>query len=240
VPTLIVTGGAKGIGLGVAERFAAEGWTAVIADADADAARATAERLDGDDVAVDVTDRDGLFAAFAGASERHGPIDALVTCAGITIQGASDDLAADDWRRVVDVDLTGTFFSCQAAVGHMPAGSAIVTIASIAAARGMPGRAAYVAAKAGVVGLTRTLAAEWVGRGVRVNAVAPGWVDTPFLRDAAAKGYVDLDVVAQRPPMKRLAAVDDVVGTIGFLIGPDSGYITGQTIYVDGGWTWAM
>jgi NAD(P)-dependent dehydrogenase (short-subunit alcohol dehydrogenase family) len=240
VPTLMVTGGAKGIGLGVAERFAGEGWTVVIADFDADAARAVADRLGGDHAVVDVTDREGLFAACDGVAARHGAIDALVTSAGITIQGASDTLPEDHWRKVIDVDLTGTFFTCQAAIAHMPAGSSIVTIASVAAMRGMPERAAYVAAKAGVVGLTKTLSTEWAARGVRVNAVGPGWVDTPFLRDAAMKRYVDFDVLAERPPMKRLAGVEDIVGTIAFLAGPDAAYLTGQTIYVDGGWAWAM
>lgn len=238
--TVLVTGGAKGIGLGVAERFARDGWTAVLADFDGELATAEAARLGGDHVVADVTDHDGLHAAFAQVAERHGAIDALVTCAGITIQGPSHDLPEDSWRKVLDVDLTGTFFSCQAAVGHMPEGSSIVTVASIAALRGMPARAAYVAAKAGVVGLTKALAAEWVQRGVRVNAVAPGWVDTPFLRDAAERGYVDLDVLAQRPPMQRLATVEDVVGAIAFLARADARYVTGQTLYVDGGWSWAM
>jgi NAD(P)-dependent dehydrogenase (short-subunit alcohol dehydrogenase family) len=238
MPVVIVTGGAKGIGLGVAERCAAEGWTAVVADADPDGARAVAERVGGEHVVVDVTDRGALAAACAGVAARHGAIDGLVTCAGLTAIGPSAELPEADWRRVLDVDLTGTFFSCQAAIPHMPAGSAIVTIASIAALRGMAERAAYVAAKAGVVGLTKALAAEWAARGVRVNAVGPGWVDTPFLRDAAAQGHVDLDVLAGRPPMKRLAEVGDIAGTIAFLLGPDAAYMTGQTLYVDGGWTW--
>jgi NAD(P)-dependent dehydrogenase (short-subunit alcohol dehydrogenase family) len=240
VPTVIVTGGAKGIGHGVAARCADDGWTAVVLDADPDGARAAAERLGGDHVVADVADRAAMVAACAAVAERHGAIDALVTCAGLTIVGPSDALPEDDWRRVLDVDLTGTFFSCQAAIPHMPAGSAIVTVASIAALRGMPERAAYVAAKAGVVGLTKTLATEWAARGVRVNAVGPGWVDTPFLRDAAAKGHVDLEALADRPPMKRLAEVGDVVGAIAFLLGPDSAFVTGQTLYVDGGWSWGM
>jgi 2-hydroxycyclohexanecarboxyl-CoA dehydrogenase len=237
--TAIITGGAKGIGLGVAERLTEGGWNVAIADADESTTASAAERLGADPLVVDVTDHAGLHAAFGEVAERHGSIEALVTCAGITVAGPSSELSPEDWRRVLDVDLTGTFFACQAAVGHMASGGAIVTVASIAALRGIPERAAYVSAKAGVVGLTKTLAAEWVGRGVRVNSVAPGWVDTPFLRDAAAKGYVDLDVLRERPPMKRLADVSDIVGTIEFLLGEGAGYITGQTLYVDGGWSWA-
>lgn len=238
--TVLITGGAKGIGLGVAERFARDGWTPVLADFDGELAATEARRLGGDHVAVDVTDRDGQFEAFAAVAGRHGAIDALVTCAGLTIQGPSHDLPEASWRTVLDVDLTGTFFSCQAAVEHMPRGSAIVTIASIAALRGMPARAAYVAAKAGVVGLTKALAAEWSERAIRVNAVAPGWVDTPFLRDAAERGYVDLDVLAQRPPLRRLAEVGEIADVIAFLATAEARYVTGQTLYVDGGWSWAM
>jgi NAD(P)-dependent dehydrogenase (short-subunit alcohol dehydrogenase family) len=238
--TVLITGGAKGIGLGVAERFARDGWTTVLADFDGELAAAEAARLGGEHVAVDVTDRAGLAAACAQVADRHGAIDALVTCAGITIQGPSHELPEEAWRKVIDVDLTGTFLSCQAAVGHMPAGSAIVTIASISALRAGPGRAAYVAAKAGVVGLTKALAAEWVERGVRVNAVAPGWVDTPFLRDAAQRGYDDLGELAERPPMRRLARAEEIAGAVAFMVGGDAGYVTGQTLYVDGGWTWTV
>lgn len=240
MPTAFITGGAKGIGLGVCERLSREGWTVVVADLDVDAGTAVADRLpEVEHRTVDVTDLEDLTEVCADVANRHGAIDAVVTCAGITTVGPSATLAAADWRRVVDVDLTGTFLTCQAAIAHMPAGSSIVAIGSIASLRGMPERAAYVAAKAGVVGLTKTLAAEWAARDVRVNAVAPGWVDTPFLQDAATKGYVDLDVLRQRPPLKRLASVNDIAGTITFLLGADAGFITGQTIYVDGGWVWS-
>ncbi|TDE09867.1 SDR family NAD(P)-dependent oxidoreductase [Jiangella asiatica] len=236
--TLVVTGGAKGIGFGVAERFAGEGWHVVVADSDPQASADAAEKLGAEAAVVDVTDRAGLVDACRAAALRTGGIDALVTSAGITRIGPSAELAEDDWRAVVDVDLTGTFLSCQAAAPHLRDGSAVVTIASTAAFRGMPGRAAYCAAKAGVVALTRCLAAEWAPR-VRVNSVAPGWVDTPFLRDAARRGHVDLDELAARPPMKRLSDVTDVVGAVRFLVSDEAGFVTGQTLTVDGGWVWA-
>ncbi|MQA77184.1 MAG: SDR family oxidoreductase [Streptosporangiales bacterium] len=234
--TLVVTGGAKGIGRGVAEAYANDGWSVVIADADAGAAAATAAELGTAHIVVDVTDRAALVAAFAEVAAGNGGIDALVTCAGITRVGPSAEQSAADWEAVIGIDLTGTFYSCQAAFPHLGDGGAIVTVASIAAFRGMAERAAYCAAKAGVVAVTRTLATEWARHGIRVNSVAPGWVDTPFLRDAAAKGYVDLDELAKRPPMGRIATVAEIVGSVRFLLSGDAGLVTGQTLAVDGGW----
>lgn len=237
--TLLVTGGANGIGYGVAEAFAADDWSVVIADVDSDAVQAAAGELGVDHLVVDVTDKDALAKAFASVAVDGRRIDALVTCAGITRVGPSAELDPADWRAVIDIDLTGTFFSCQAAFPHLGEGAAIITIASIAAHRGMAERTAYCAAKAGVVAVTRSLASEWASHGIRVNSIAPGWVDTPFLRDAATKGYVDLDELAKRPPMGGIASVGDIVGTAKFLASPDARFITGQTLYVDGGWVFA-
>jgi len=240
VPTLVVTGGAKGIGLGAVERFHADGWDVAIVDVDDEAGEAQAARVGGTYVHADATSRDELFDAFGRIAERHGGIDCLVPSAGITIVGPSADLPEDSWRRVIDLDLNGVFYACQAAAEHLTADSSVVMISSIAAFRGMRERAAYCVAKAGVVALVRVLSAEWAERGVRVNAVAPGWVHTPFLDDAAAKGYVDLATLAERPPIKRLATVEDVVGAIRFLASPEASFVTGQTLAVDGGWTYAF
>jgi NAD(P)-dependent dehydrogenase (short-subunit alcohol dehydrogenase family) len=147
-------------------------------------------------------------------------------------------VAPADWQRVLDVDLNGTFFACQAAYPHLAPASAIVNLASVLAMRGLPGRVAYTAAKFGVVGITRVLAVEWAGRGIRVNAVGPSWTDTPLIRDQLAAGTLDLEVL-ERVPMGRLAQVEDVVGAVVFLLGDGASFITGQTLYVDGGYTWA-
>jgi NAD(P)-dependent dehydrogenase (short-subunit alcohol dehydrogenase family) len=236
---LLVAGGAKGIGRAIAEAFASDGWMPVIADADARAGRSTATNLGGDFIAADVTDRAELFLAYDEVVRRHARIDCLVNTAGITVVGPSEDLAAEDWRRVLDINLTGTFLSCQAAIRHIPGGGSIINLASAAAGKVMPERAAYIASKCGVVGLTQVLALEWAPRGVRVNAVAPSWVDTPFLRDAVAKGYVDIDELATRTPAKRLVTVADVAGVARFLASPAASYISGQTLYVDAGWSLA-
>jgi NAD(P)-dependent dehydrogenase (short-subunit alcohol dehydrogenase family) len=239
VPTLVVTGGAKGIGLGTAERFAGEGWNVVIADIDGEAGEREARRIGGSYVSVDATSRAALFEAFARIAAEHGGIECLVPSAGITIVGPSADLPEASWRNVLSLDLDGVFYSCQAAVEHMPQGSSIVMLSSIAAYRGMRERAAYCVAKAGICALVRVLSAEWADRGVRVNAIAPGWTQTPFLDDAAAAGYVDIEELKSRPPMKGLAQVSDIVAGIRYLASDDARFVTGQTLAIDGGWTWA-
>jgi NAD(P)-dependent dehydrogenase (short-subunit alcohol dehydrogenase family) len=233
----VVTGGTKGIGLGVVRELAREGWHCAILDSDP-AGEAVADELGGAFVQADVTRPEELRAAFADLAARFGPIHGLVNSAGINRTGPSDQVLPEDWQRVLDVDLSGTFYACQAAFPHMAPGSAIVNLASVLATRALPGRVAYAAAKHGVVGVTRVLAVEWAGRPIRVNAVAPSWTDTPLIRDQLAAGTLDLEVL-DRVPMGRLAQVEDVVGAIVFLLGDKASFITGQTLYVDGGYTWA-
>ena len=233
----VVTGGTKGIGLGVVRELAREGWHCAILDSDP-AGQAVADELGGAFVQADVTRPEELRAAFADLAARFGPIHGLVNSAGINRTGPSDQVLPEDWQRVLDVDLSGTFYACQAAFPHMAPGSAIVNLASVLATRALPGRVAYAAAKHGVVGVTRVLAVEWAGRPIRVNAVAPSWTDTPLIRDQLAAGTLDLEVL-DRVPMGRLAQVEDVVGAIVFLLGDKASFITGQTLYVDGGYTWA-
>jgi NAD(P)-dependent dehydrogenase (short-subunit alcohol dehydrogenase family) len=233
----VVTGGAKGIGLGVARALARGGWHCAILDSDP-AGQAVADELGGAFAQVDVTRPEELRAAFDDLAGRFGPIHGLVNSAGINRTGPSAEVAPADWQRVLDVDLNGTFFACQAAYPHLAPASAIVNLASVLAMRGLPGRVAYTAAKFGVVGITRVLAVEWAGRGIRVNAVGPSWTDTPLIRDQLAAGTLDLEVL-ERVPMGRLAQVEDVVGAVVFLLGDGASFITGQTLYVDGGYTWA-
>jgi len=233
----VVTGGAKGIGLGVVRELTGEGWHCVILDVDP-AGQGVADELGSAFVRADVTRPEELELAFADVARRFGPIHGLVNSAGINRTGPSAELAVADWQRVIDIDLSGTFYACQAAYPHLAPGSAIVNLASVLAMRALPGRVAYAAAKHGVVGITRVLAVEWVDRPIRVNAVAPSWTDTPLIRDQLAAGTLDLEVL-DRVPMRRLARVEDVVGAIAFLLGDKASFITGQTLYVDGGYTWA-
>jgi NAD(P)-dependent dehydrogenase (short-subunit alcohol dehydrogenase family) len=233
----VVTGGAKGIGLGAVRELTAEGWRCVILDVDP-AGEEAADGLGAAFVAADVTDRDGLGRAFADIAGRFGPFHGLVNSAGINRTGPSADFAVADWQRVIDIDLSGTFYACQAAYPHLEPGGAIVNVASVFSMKALPGRVAYSAAKHGVVGITRVLAVEWADRPIRVNAVAPSWTDTPLIAAQVAAGTIDLSVL-ERVPFRRMAQVEDVTGAIAFLLGEKASFITGQTLYVDGGYTWA-
>lgn len=233
----VVTGGAKGIGLGAVRELIGEEWQCVILDADP-AGDAVAAELGATFVRADVTRPDELRDAFADVAGRFGPVHGLVNSAGINRTGPSAELAVADWQRVIDVDLSGTFYACQAAYPHLADGAAIVNLASVFAMKALPGRVAYAAAKHGVVGITRVLAIEWADRPIRVNAVAPSWTDTPLIAAQVAAGTIDLSVL-EHVPFGRLARVEDVTGAIAFLLSEKASFITGQTLYVDGGYTWA-
>jgi NAD(P)-dependent dehydrogenase (short-subunit alcohol dehydrogenase family) len=164
----------------------------------------------------------------------------LVNNAGISSIAPAENTTATQFRRVLDVNLIAPFILSRVfGLIMLAQGSgSIINIASIAGLVGISDRVAYNASKHGVIGLTRTLAAEWGGRGVRCNAVCPGWVKTPMdVADQAASGYTDTDIT-DRVPMGRFAAPDDIAAAVSFLADPDqSGFINGQAIAVDGGWT---
>ena len=239
----VVTGAARGIGRRVAEVLAERGFAVVLTDLRPATETLAALRRQGRDVLDapgDVAVEADVTALAQRAKERFGRVDVLVNNAGIALIHPAEDTSIEQWRRVLDVNLTGPFLLCRA-FGRMMleagAGS-IVNVASIAGLRGIADRAAYNASKHGLVGLTRTLAAEWGGRGVRVNAVCPGWVKTEMdAADQAAGTYDDGDIVGQ-VPIGRFASPDDVAAAIAFLADPSSsGYINGVTLPVDGGWT---
>jgi NAD(P)-dependent dehydrogenase (short-subunit alcohol dehydrogenase family) len=235
--TVIVTGGIRGIGEGVTRRLRSAGWRCGVIDLDPEGG-ALAKGMGVAWARADVADPVATASAFAALRAELGELDGLVNCAGINLTGEAADLSVDDWRRVLDVDLSGTFYACRAAAPHLRPGSAVVNVASVLAVRARRGRIAYAAAKAGVVAVTRVLALEWAERSIRVNAVAPGWTDTPLIRGQVAAGTLDLGLL-DAVPMGRLATVDEVAAAVEFLLGPDAGFITGHTLLVDGGYTWA-
>ncbi len=239
----VVTGAAQGIGRRVAELLADQGYDLALTDLRRATQTVDAVRGRGRD-ALDLrgdVSVDADVAAFTDqVGKRFGRVDVLVNNAGISLIAPAEDTAAEQWRRVLEVNLTGPFLLSQS-FGRMmleQGVGSIINIASIAGLAGVADRAAYNASKHGLVGLTRTLAAEWGGRGVRVNAVCPGWVKTEMdIADQAAGGYEDSDIV-ERVPMARFAAPDDIAATIIFLADPAlSGFVNGVTLPVDGGWT---
>ena len=238
----VVTGARQGVGRAVADHLAAAGHRLALLDVAAPAATEESVRARGAEVLsveVDVADEAGVRAAADRVLDRFGPADVLVNNAGISFIAPAEDTPAAQWRRVLDVNLTGPFLLCQAFGRGMleRRRGSIVNIASIAGLRGVADRSAYNASKHGLVGLTRTLAVEWGGRGVRVNAVCPGWIKTEMdVADQGSGAYTDEDIV-DHVPMGRFARPEDVAQAVAFLADDTvSGFVNGQELGVDGGW----
>jgi 3-oxoacyl-[acyl-carrier protein] reductase len=233
-----VTGGASGLGWAICERLAAEGWRVVVADVDSDLMRQREAEGPGPICHyMDVRRRDEVEAVFGRTAAELGGLDLVVNSAGVHSHAPTEQLAWDDWRKVMDVNLDGVF-NCLQSAGRimLRAGSGcIVSMASVAAERGARDRAAYCAAKAGVVALTRVAAVEWAARGVRVNAIGPGYVDTPMFRHAVEGGVVHEPDILARIPARRLGSAEEVAAVVSFLASPGAAYITGQVLWVDGG-----
>jgi len=236
----VVTGAASGIGLAVVRRWLASGGSVVGLDLNGPALRSLeveiGDRFRG--AAVDVTSTLAIERAFAEAAALDGHIDAVVASAGVASSGPSAAVEDETFGRILDVHLGGTLRAARAAFPYLAAeGGALVTIGSVSARAGMPGRAAYSSAKAGIEGLTRTLAVEWAKAGIRVNCVHPGFVNTEFTRDQERQGNIDTSTILARTPLRRLAEPDEIAEAICFLASSAASYITGQALTVDGGLT---
>jgi 2-hydroxycyclohexanecarboxyl-CoA dehydrogenase len=236
----LVTGAASGIGAATARRLAAEGALVVVADVDEAGARRVADDVNGHAVCVDVTDPASVRSAVDTTLDTLGRIDVLVNNAGGGQLALFLDTAEPDWDRILQVNLRGAMSCTRAVLGTMyeRRRGSIVNVASAAGEIGTPGGVAYSAAKAGVLGFTKALARESARYGVRVNAVAPGPIDTPLLSgggfDTPMGGRIKQQMV-DATAMGRIGQPDEVTGAIAFLASDDASYVTGHTLAVSGG-----
>jgi NAD(P)-dependent dehydrogenase (short-subunit alcohol dehydrogenase family) len=190
-------------------------------------------------VPCDVGDPGQITAAVDTAIRELGHIDVLINNAGLAIKRRAEDLPLEDWQTIINVNLTGVFLMAQAVGRHMleRGSGSIVNISSIAGKTGLAGSSAYCASKGGVDMLTRTLAVEWAGRGVRVNGLAPAYTETPLVKSITDVQADFAERMVARTPMKRMADPEEMVGTAVYLASRASSYVTGETVMVDGGWT---
>ncbi len=228
--TAVVTGGSSGIGAAVAHRLQVDGLRVATIDLNPGEEKFS--------YAADVTDRVAVDAAMDEIRTELGPITVLVNAAGLDRFKRFIDLTFEDWQKVVDVNLNGVFHCCQATLPDMiEAGwGRIVNISSSSTHSGQPFMAPYVAAKSAVNGLTKSLALEYGPDGVTVNAVPPGFIDTPMLRKAEKRGFLgDTQKQIDATPVRRIGRPEDIAAACAFLISEEAGYITGQILGVNGG-----
>lgn len=235
----LVTGGARGIGKTIAEDLAKKGVNLAIADVSVESALETAKELAARGVKtrslrLDVSKSDQVVKAFEDIVREFGRIDIVVNNAGITRDGLVLRMKEEDWDAVININLKGVFLCSKEAVKVMVKQKygRIINIASVVAFMGNPGQANYSASKAGIVGLTKTVAREYASRGITVNAVAPGFIATA-MTDALAENVKQ--EMLKSIPVGKFGSVEDVAHAVSFLASPESGYITGQVIHVNGG-----
>ena len=238
-PTALITGGARGIGYACAEAIAENGARIVLADIDETGVREAAERLGGDAVGIhcDMGDAAQIAAMFDRIEAEIGPLSVLVNCAGIAIPCDFLETPLEQFTSVIDVNLTGTFLATQLAAKSMIAAGiagSIVNMSSVNAQVAIPTIAAYCASKGGVMQLTKASALALAPHGIRVNAVGPGSIDTAMMA-AVNENPEAMRVAMSRTPLKRMGTPREVAEIVAFLASDKASYITGETVYVDGG-----
>ncbi|MDA8745905.1 3-oxoacyl-[acyl-carrier-protein] reductase [Rubripirellula amarantea] len=235
----IVTGASQGLGKAVAIALGMNGATVVCLARNADKLADTVKEIEAaggkaEAVSCDVTDREAAAAAIEGANKKHGGLHILVNNAGITRDKLMRGMSDEEWDSVIATNLTSCFVCCRTAAGIMRRKKygRIINMASISGMIGNPGQANYSASKAGMIGFTRTISKELISRGVTVNAVAPGFIESDMTKEL---GDVVLEEAKKRIPAKKLGRAEDVAAAVLFLASQDAGYISGQTLVVDGG-----
>mgnify|MGYP006281680075 CR=1 FL=1 len=235
---VLVTGGCSGIGLAIVDGLRKAGAQVAVFDKSVPQ-DFVATRPDVVAVEGDVTDPDSVRAGFGRASEQLGGLDTVVANAGVSQNRPTLDLPFEEWRRVMSVNLDGAFLCCHEAGRRMAqtGGGSILLTASMYGLVAAPERIGYCVSKSGVVMMAKALAIEWAALGIRVNAVAPGYVHTPFVEALVEQGRLDLPKLEKRTPMGRLISPEEVADAACFLASDAARAITGQIIAIDGGWT---
>lgn len=241
----VITGGAQGLGAAIGARLHSEGLALCLADLDGDLAAQFAESLAGRGGArvvsahVDVTSDASVAGLMDTVAGDFGRIDVLVNSAGTIARTPSQEIDSDAWTRLLDVHLGGAMRCSRQAFPLLCEGesASIINFGSVGTTLGMPLRLAYSTAKSGIAGLTRTLAVEWGPLGIRVNVIAPGYIDTELMRSGFRLGVLDEGEILDRTPLRRLGQASDIAGLAAFLASRDADFVTGAVIPVDGGVT---
>jgi 2-hydroxycyclohexanecarboxyl-CoA dehydrogenase len=239
----VITGGASGMGEATCRELGRRGHKVAVLDINGEAAQQVSEQLSAKGVtaigiAVDVTDRPGVEAAFTRVRNQLGPVEISVTSAGAFEFSPFTEITVESWARIVDINLTGTFHCCQVALPDMVAANwgRVVLISSSSAQRGSPFVAHYAASKGAVLTLTKSLAREYAAVGITVNTIPPSGIETPMQHQSQAAGYLrSNEELASKIPLGYLGAPEDVAAAVSFLVSEEARYITGQVLGVNGG-----
>lgn len=242
VRTAIVTGGGSGIGAGIARRLGQDGYAVAVLDLNAEAAKAQADAIEAAGgiaigLGADCADRAAVEAAVVEVRSRLGRPAILINCAGRSSWGAFLEISAEQWSSALATNLTSAFNCCHVVIPDMldEGWGRIVNISSSSIHTGVARLAPYVAAKTGIIGLSKCLALEFAPRGLTVNTIPPGFIDTPGLRRTESRGFINVEASLERTPVGRMGLPEDIAAACSFLVRDEASYITGQVIGVNGG-----